>query len=55
MPAAPAAPPRAQPFTPAPAAAAARNDAQEGRYQRPGADLGERRRTPESRYTPRER
>lgn len=55
MPAAPAAPPRAQPFTPAPAAAAARNDAQEGRYQRQGADLGERRRTPESRYTPRER
>jgi len=66
-PATPATPARAQPFTPVPvptppvaaaprpATPPARNDADDGRNPRQGADPGERRRTPESRYTPRER
>ncbi len=40
---------------PRPATPPARNDADDGRNPRQGADPGERRRTPESRYTPRER
>ena len=64
---APAAPARAQPFIPAPAAAPAvaapprpaaapaHNNADEARNVRQGAEPGERRRTPESRSTPRER
>ncbi len=63
---APAAPARAQPVTPSPTVTPpvaaprpvtppARNDADDGRNPRQGADPGERRRTPDSRYTPRER
>jgi len=42
-------------FPSMPATPPARNDADDGRNPRQGADPGERRRTPESRYTPRER
>ncbi|MCU0919712.1 MAG: hypothetical protein MUF16_05165 [Burkholderiaceae bacterium] len=64
---APVAPTRAEPFKPVPAPApqaaapprpatpTPRNDAQEGRNARQPFDPGERRRTPESRYAPRER
>jgi hypothetical protein len=59
----PAAPARAQPFTPAvpaatppkPQPAAPRNDVDEPRNPRQNPELGERRRTPESRGTQRER
>jgi hypothetical protein len=65
----PTPPTRAQPFTPAPAPAPAPQaaptprpalpqapkDAADGRNPGQGPDAGERRRTPESRYTPRER
>jgi hypothetical protein len=40
---------------PRPAAAPAHNNADEARNVRQGAEPGERRRTPESRSTPRER
>jgi hypothetical protein len=60
------APPRAHPAAPGPAAAPpaaapkptpppVRVDADDSRNARQGADPGERRRTPDSRYTPRER
>jgi hypothetical protein len=62
----PMAPPRAHPAAPGPAAAPpaaapkptpppVRVDADDSRNARQGADPGERRRTPDSRYTPRER